>query len=174
MLSGWAHWLAFEMPLFAIVIVGTHLVISCGQTVLHQWLGHSRTGGRFYRSHIAVHHTVYARGHLKSVIYRGSGGNNTPFFLVPIAVIAAMLYFVLPTGLFLALIVASSASFGAHVLLDRAYHVEGSWLTRFAWFRRKQQLHFVHHLHANANYAVMDFFWDRVFRTFRKPDPNGH
>jgi hypothetical protein len=170
MMPEWAHWLMFEMPLFAMVIIGTHLTVSCGQTVLHHWLGHKRFGGRFFRNHINFHHTFYARGQLESAIYRGSGGNNTPFFLVPIALIAAGLFFVLPTGLFLALILASGASFGAHVVLDRAYHVKGSWLTRFAWFRHKQQLHFVHHLHANANFAVMDFFWDRAFRTFRKPD----
>jgi len=172
-MPGWAHWLMFEMPLFAVVIVGTHLMVSCGQTVLHHWVGHKRFGGRFFRNHISFHHTFYARGHLESAIYRGSGGNNTPFFVVPIALVAAGLFFVLPTELFLTLILASGASFGAHVVLDRAYHVHGSWLTRFAWFRRKQQLHFVHHLHANANFAVMDFFWDRVFRTFRNPDTGG-
>src|ERR1700694_5964130 len=55
---------------------------------------------------------------------------------------------------------ASAASFYAHVYLDKEYHVEGSSLTRFAWFRRKQQLHFVHHLHANSNFAGIDLFWD--------------
>ncbi len=173
MMPGWAHWLIFELPWFAMVIIATHLTVSCGQTVLHRWLGHKRVGGQFCRNHIAFHHTFYARGHLESAIYRGSGGINTSFFLVPIGLIATTLYFVLPMGLFLALILASGVSFGAHVMLDRAYHVRGSWLTRFAWFRRKQQLHFVHHLHANANFAVMDFFWDRAFRTFRKPDTTG-
>ena len=43
-------------------------------------------------------------------------------------------------------------------------------LERFAWFRRKQQLHFVHHLHANSNFAVIDFFWDRLLGTYRAPD----
>ncbi len=172
-MSGWVHWLMFELPWFAIVIVATHLTVSCGQTVLHQWLGHNPWGGWFFRNHISFHHTFYARGHLVSSIYRGADGRATPFFLVPLGLIAAGLFFVLPIGLFLTLILAAGASFGAHVVLDRAYHVQGSWLTRFAWFRRKQQLHFVHHLHANANFAVMDFFWDRAFRTFRRPDPTG-
>ena len=48
---------------------------------------------------------------------------------------------------------------------DKEYHVVGSPLERFAaWFRRRQQLHFVHHLHANSNFAVIDFFWDRDLR----------
>ena len=36
--------------------------------------------------------------------------------------------------------------------------------------RRKRQLHFAHHLHASSNFAVIDFFWDRMLGTYRKPD----
>ena len=70
----------------------------------------------------------------------------------------------------LAMAATAAASFYAHVYFDKAYHVEGSLLERFAWFRRMQQLHFVHHLHANSNFAVIDFFWDRVLGTYRSPD----
>ena len=55
-------------------------------------------------------------------------------------------------------------------LFDKEYHVEGSRLQRFAWFRRKQELHFVHHRHANCNFAVIHFFWDRILGTYRRPD----
>ena len=58
---------------------------------------------------------------------------------------------------FLVMALASAASFYAHVYLDKEYHVEPSRLERFAWFRRKQPLHFVHHLHADSNFAVIDF-----------------
>ena len=56
------------------------------------------------------------------------------------------------------------------ISLDQQYHTDGSILARFAWFRHKQQLHFVHHLHGDSNFAVIDFFWDRVLGTFRGPD----
>jgi hypothetical protein len=69
-------------------------------------------------------------------------------------------------------ITASVVSFSAHVYLDKQYHAEGSRLTRFAWFRRKQQLHFIHHLHTDSNFAVIDFFWDRVLGTYRSPNTN--
>jgi sterol desaturase/sphingolipid hydroxylase (fatty acid hydroxylase superfamily) len=42
------------------------------------------------------------------------------------------------------------------------------WLGRFSWFRRKQQLHFIHHRHGNYNFAVIDFFWDRLLGTYRR------
>jgi len=90
--------------------------------------------------------------------------------LIPTLLLGAGLYFLLPLGLFLAMVLASAASFAAHVYFDKVYHVSGSRLERFAWFRRKQQLHFVHHVHANTNFAVIDFFWDRLLGTYRAPD----
>jgi sterol desaturase/sphingolipid hydroxylase (fatty acid hydroxylase superfamily) len=80
------------------------------------------------------------------------------------------MFFVLPFDLFLVVAAASAGSFSAHVYFDKAYHAQESKLARFAWFRRKQQLHFVHHLHADSNFAVVDFFWDRLLGTHRRPE----
>ena len=38
------------------------------------------------------------------------------------------------------------------------------------WFRRKQELRFVHHRHANCNFAVIHFFWDRILGTYGRPE----
>jgi sterol desaturase/sphingolipid hydroxylase (fatty acid hydroxylase superfamily) len=102
--------------------------------------------------------------------HRRNEGNNTPYFLIPAIVVSAGMFLVLPFNLFLVVTGASVASFCAHIYLDKKYHAEESCLARFAWFRRKQQLHFVHHLHANSNFAVIDFFWDKVLGTYRTPD----
>lgn len=169
----WARCLS-ELALFAITAAGTHLAMSGSQTLLHYALGHQRWGSVFFRNHIRFHHTYYAKGHLVSSTYCGDEGNNTPYFLIPTILVGAGMFLVLPLGLFLVVAVTSAASFYAHVYLDKEYHVEGSKLGRFAWFRRKQQLHFVHHLHANSNFAVIEFFWDRLFGTYRSPDTDDH
>jgi len=166
-LSAWFLW---ELPQFALVAIGAHLVVSGSQTLLHYGFGHHRVGGVFFRNHIRFHHTYYAKGHLVSSDYRAEEGNNTPYFLFPTVLIAGAMFLVLPLDLFLVLSAASAASFYAHVHFDRAYHVEGSKLGRFAWFRRKRELHFIHHLHANTNFAVIDFFWDSLLGHFRRPD----
>ena len=170
MTAGLAHWSLIDVPLFALAIAGTHLVMSCGQTLMHYWLGHTRLGGRLFRNHINYHPAHYARGHLTSAVGEGNEGNNTPYFLIPTIVAGAAVFLILPLGLFIAVALTAGASFYAHVYFDKAYHVEGAYLGRFAWFRRKQQLHFVHHLHANRNFAVIDFFWDRVLGTYRETD----
>jgi sterol desaturase/sphingolipid hydroxylase (fatty acid hydroxylase superfamily) len=104
-----------------------------------------------------------------SATYRGDEGNNTPYFLNPALLIAGTMYLVLPLVFFLVVTAASAMSFYAHVYFDKEYHVRESKPSRFAWFRRKQQLHFVHHLHADSNFAVIDFFWDRL-GTYRGPE----
>ncbi|MDE2006604.1 MAG: sterol desaturase family protein [Rhodospirillales bacterium] len=167
---GWEQWLLWPAPLLAATAIGTHLAMSASQTLLHRWMGHRRWGGRFFRNHIDFHHRLYAPGHLTSAVYRGEDGNNTPYFLIPTLLAAGGLFFVMPLWMFLAMAMAATASFATHVYFDKAYHVAGSPLERFAWFRRKQRLHFVHHMHANSNFAVIDFFWDRLFGTYRAPD----
>src|SRR5271169_2599532 len=79
-------------------------------------------------------------------------------------------YFLFPLGVFLTQIITALLSFSAHVYLDNQYHISGSPLLRFAWFRRKQQLHFVHHTHGDSNFALIDNFWDRLLGTYRGPD----
>jgi hypothetical protein len=170
-MTEWVRWLLVEVPLFSLTAICTHLVMSGGQTVFHYGLGHHRIGGSFYRNHIRFHHTYYAKGHLASSIYRGKEGNNTPYFLIPTILAAAGVYFVLPLELFLVVATVSTMSFYMHVYLDKEYHIEGSSLARFSWFRRRQQLHFMHHLHANCNFAVVDFFWDRLLGTYQSPGP---
>jgi len=54
---------------------------------------------------------------------------------------------------------------GACVILDSS----GRWRARYAWFRHKQELHFMHHCYANYNFAVVDFSWDKRFGTYRGP-----
>jgi sterol desaturase/sphingolipid hydroxylase (fatty acid hydroxylase superfamily) len=100
----------------------------------------------------------------------GAGSNNTPFFFVPVFLVGGCAYFLLPLNLFVVMVIASAASFYAHVFFDKEYHVEGSRLQRFAWFRRQQELHFVHHRHANSNFGVIHFFWDKILGTYRRPD----
>ena len=165
-----SSWLLTQLPLYVVAAVITHLVMSLGQTLMHYKLGHHPMGGKLFHNHINFHHTYYSKDHLVSKTYLGDGkGNNTPFFFIPVFLVGGCAYFLLPLDLFAVMIIASAASFYAHVYFDKEYHVEASRLQRFAWFRKKQALHFVHHQHANSNFAVIHFFWDRILGTYRKP-----
>ncbi len=127
-----------ELPLFLMTAVATHLVMSFAQTLMHYKLGHHPMGGKFFRNHINFHHTYYSKDHLVSRTYLGDHGNNTPFFFIPVFLVGACTYLVLPFDLFVVQVVACAASFYTHVFFDKEYHVQGSRLQRFAWFRRKE------------------------------------
>jgi sterol desaturase/sphingolipid hydroxylase (fatty acid hydroxylase superfamily) len=159
----------YELLLFLITAVATHFFMSFAQTLMHCTLGHHPIGGKFFRNHLNFHHTHYCADHLVSRTHLGNNGNNTPFFFIPVFLAGACTFFLLPIDLFIAQVIACAASFSAHVFLDKEYHVEGSRLQRFAWFRHKQELHFSHHRYAHCNFAVIDFFWDRILGTYRGP-----
>ena len=153
--------LILKLSLFLMTGVATHLVMSFGQTLIHY---------KVFRNHSNFHHTHYSDAHLVSRTYLGDEGNTTPYFFIPVFLVGGCAYFLLPLNLFVFTLIASAASFYAHVFFDQEYHVEGSRLQRFTWFRRHQELHFVHHRHPNSNFGVIHFFWDKILGTYRRPD----
>ena len=159
-----------EIPLILVTAITTHLVMLFAQTLMHYKLGHHPMGDKLFHNHINFHHTYYSKDRLVSPTCLGEEGNNTPFFFVPVILAGGLAYFLLRLNLFIVLVVACAVSFYAHVFFDNQYHVENSRLQRYAWFRRKQELHFVHHRRANSNFAVIHFFWDRILGTYRVPD----
>jgi sterol desaturase/sphingolipid hydroxylase (fatty acid hydroxylase superfamily) len=150
--------------------MGAHLSVSLGQTLFHRYLGHSRLGGRFFKNHIQFHHVHYAGDHVVSPRYLDDGENYTLFFLMPVALVVGLSYLFLRLDLLVVQLATMSLAFIGHYYVDYQYHVAGSWLDRFAWFRRKQQLHFTHHRQWDCNFAVIDFFWDRLLGTYRDSD----
>src|SRR6202521_2741065 len=103
-----------ELPLFLMIAVATHLVMSFAQTLMHYKLGHHSMGGKFFRNHINFHHTYYSKDHLVSPTYLGDEGNNTPFFFIPVFLVVACTYLLLQFDLFVVQVVACAASFYAH------------------------------------------------------------
>ena len=152
---------------YALTAISAHFSMSLGQTLFHRYLGHRRFGGRFFRNHMQFHHVHYSGDDVVSTHYLDNGDNNTLFFLAPVALVVGLSYWFLRLDLFMVQLAAMSLSFYGHVYIDKQFHVAESWLGRFSWFRRKQQLHFVHHRQANCNFAVIDYFWDHLLGTYR-------
>jgi hypothetical protein len=117
-------WVLHQLPLYLMTAVATHLVMSFAQTLMHYKLGHHSMGGKFFHNHIDFHHTYYSKDHLVSQTYFVHEGNNTPFFFIPVFLVGACTYVVLPIDLFVAHVVACAASFYAHVFFDNEYHVK--------------------------------------------------
>ncbi len=168
-------WTSVSIEIFLCCLTATtaHLLMSLGQTLFHRYLGHRGIGGRFFRNHLDIHHRHYSGNHVVSEYYLNEEANNTPFFLIPVTLAISLGYLALPLDLFIVQLTAMSISFYVHLYFDKHYHVAGSWLGRFAWFRRKQQLHFLHHRYGDCNFAVVDNFWDWLLGTYRSIDVDG-
>jgi sterol desaturase/sphingolipid hydroxylase (fatty acid hydroxylase superfamily) len=158
---------SIDALLYCVTAMIAHFLMSLGQTLFHRYLGHRHLGGKFFTNHVQFHHANYLNDLVVSNQYLSKEGNNTPFFLIPVTLVVGLSYLFLRLDLFMVQLAAMSLSFYGHVYFDKQYHVAGSWLGRFSWFRRKQQLHFIHHRHANCNFAVIDYFWDRLLGTYR-------
>jgi len=152
----WWTSVSIEIFLCSLTATTAHLLMSLGQTLFHRYLGHRGIGGRFFENHLHIHHRHYSGNHVISEYYLNEEANNTPFFLIPVTLVISLGYLFLPLDLFIVQLTAMSISFYVHLYFDKHYHVAGSWLGRFAWFRRKQQLHFLHHRYADCNFAVVD------------------
>ena len=158
-----------ELLLFLMTAVVSHLVMSFAQTLMHYKLGHRPMGGKFFRNHINFHHTYYSKDHLVSRMYLGDEGNNTPYFFIPVVLVGAFTYLVLPIELFVVQVADVQRRLRGR--LFRQGISRGRIAASAGWrLRRKQELHFVHHRHANSNFGVIDFFWERILGTYRRPD----
>ena len=113
----------------------------------------------------AFHHTHYAEDHLVSRTCLGDEGNVTPYFVIPGDFqVGGCVYFLLPLNLFVVTAITSAASFYAHVFFDKEYHVEGSRLQRFTWFRRLRNYTLIHTVTRIAmNFGVIHFFTGQRF-----------
>jgi sterol desaturase/sphingolipid hydroxylase (fatty acid hydroxylase superfamily) len=59
------------------------------------------------------------------------------------------------------------ATFRWHIYLHEHYHLIDTPLERFAWFRKKRELHYIHHRDARYNFAVVEFWIDRLMGTHK-------
>lgn len=140
------------------------------------WMMHQNWSGRLYKSHMTHHLNRYPPKDLLSEEYRDAGSDSGLFVFVPIitiglAPVGILLYFLgvpwtslLATGTCLSLVGV------AHDVIHTAFHIRGSWLERFKWFRVLRARHFLHHRNMRKNLGILFYGWDHVLRTWRSPE----
>jgi len=152
--------------LFAILtIFVTHHAASLIQTVAHRFFGHRSGGGYLQKLHTYEHHGVYPANRLISEHYLDEARSADIYYAAPALLLAYSTYTILPIELFVLHGLALCLSILAHLYLHVQYHLTRSWLARYRWFQSKRRLHLVHHRDMTRNYAVIEFFWDRVLGT---------
>lgn len=155
------------MGTLAVTFVVTYYLLAIVQTVSHRLFGHTKRVMAIYVEHTHGHHARYARSDLLRDDWVPSERHVLWYFAVPFSTIAGLVWAMAPFAVFLAYLAGLAFSFALHLVLHRQYHIRGSILERFAWFRRKRALHFIHHRRVLSNYAIVENWIDRVLGTYR-------
>ena len=158
-----------RLILYGCTIAGAYYVVSFIQAYFHRALAHRAFGRCFYEIHVGSHHTIYSGSHQVADRYSAEERSITFTFVVPYAVVQASALLALPVDMFAVELVSCSVVALAHAYIHVHYHLTQTWLDRFAWFRRLRAYHSIHHENTNANFAVIEPFWDRVFGTYQAP-----
>ncbi|MGH8461838.1 MAG: sterol desaturase family protein [Stenotrophobium sp.] len=143
-------------------------------TTLMIWVGHwlpHRPGSRLRQFHLGGHHTHYPDSrHARSERFRyGRGRNDSLVPLLPgLAALVLLFWMLLPMGFATVATLELGLIVGAHSYVHLQFHLGCSRLSRYAWFRRAQATHDIHH-DRDVNFMVADHFWDRVLGTFERP-----
>jgi sterol desaturase/sphingolipid hydroxylase (fatty acid hydroxylase superfamily) len=148
--------------------VSTYYVMAIVQTLLHRVFGHRNRIRKIFVNHAMGHHAKYRKNTLLADNYVDSETHVMFYYLIPVAIIAIGVFLIGGPLLLPAYLLGVGVAFWLHLYLHEQYHLAHSPLRRFRWFRRKRELHFVHHRHVNRNYAIVEFWIDRLIGTLEE------
>jgi len=156
-----------DILIFVAVFVGSYYLMSIVQTVLHRDYGHRNKIKAVFDAHAIGHHGLYNPNNLQTDKFEDLESHALNYYGIPIVVFATFIYFYCGPLIMFAHLAGVFFTFRWHIYLHEQYHLVDSRLERFAWFRRKRHLHFIHHRNARHNFAVVEFWIDRVLGTLR-------
>ena len=157
----------------AVYVVATVFLtfqVSCVvQAFLHRYTGHRPLFRSIYRGHAGSHHRLYRVDDFEQPTYRDDEDSVSHTFVPAALALALAGWLLLPLDLFLANAACLVLSYLAHIHVHAQFHVTGSPLNRFGWFRRLKALHRQHHADPRTNFGVLGFAYDAAARTLVDP-----
>ncbi len=165
----------FNAASLVVVLAAGHFVNTFATWLMH-YLQHRRLFGVvFQRIHLRAHHDAKLK-RSNPLLYRWWAFVGHLQWLAMIGVLAGI-YFSLLVPWAAAAVLSEGLVMGAFTYyFHHQYDRPGSWLDRFAWFRRARRLHGIHHgrfesFGRSRNYAIggplTGFLADRVLGTFQ-------
>lgn len=156
-----------EILIFIVVAVASYYLMSIVQTVLHRDFGHRNRIRKVFSAHSIGHHGEYNMNKLQTDEFVDLESHALNYYGIPIVAAAVLVYFAAGTTVMIAHLIGVFATFRWHIYLHEHYHLTNTCLERFAWFRKKRHLHFIHHRDARYNFAVVEFWIDNLMGTRR-------
>lgn len=155
--------------LFLVTVVLTYYAMAIVQAVLHKLFGHRNRIRTIFQNHALGHHAKYRLERLQTDQYIDSETYVMFYYLIPAVAIGILVFEIGGLVVLAGYAVGVALAFWLHLYLHEHYHLTESWLDRYRWFRRKRALHFEHHRNVRSNYAIVEFWIDRVLGTWQAP-----
>ena len=151
------------------MIVGTYYFAAIVQTVLHRVFGHENRIETVYETHAKGHHGEYPPHRLLTHEWIGSEQHVMWYYMLLFVAVAISVF--MWAGLIYFLCHTAGLGFAIwwHIYLHKQYHIRGSRWEKFHWFRRKRELHFIHHREVHKNYAIVEYWIDDFLGTRKEP-----
>jgi sterol desaturase/sphingolipid hydroxylase (fatty acid hydroxylase superfamily) len=142
------------------------------------WLLHSGKIKYLYNLHMEHHNVSYPTWDLRSETYRvtpqwkilGAGPEwATPIGTAMWLTVLGMYLVGIPFSFILVFMGSALLyAFIAYSWLHDQFHLTGTFLLRFEWFKRMRVLHDEHHFNMKKNYGIGTFWMDKLFKTFKQ------
>lgn len=147
------------------------LVATEGLGYLVHTAAHRAWSGVLYRTHLK-HHTVYTPADYVDDEYRNPGASSFVWWYLALGVVTAgLLFWLAPMWLAMTASITMAVVGAVNSFVHDAFHIRGHWLEHLRWFNWRRELHYVHHVDVRKNLGIYTFWFDRLFKSFRKPSP---
>jgi hypothetical protein len=150
-------------------LVGSYYFAALIQTVFHRWFGHHRRITRIYEIHAKGHHAKYPPHRLSAKQWIDSEQHVMWFYAIPFLPAATLIGWLFGPWILCSHIMAVFFAIWWHIYLHKEYHLSFSRWERFKWFKKKRELHFIHHRDVRANYAIVEYWLDTLLGTRKEP-----
>lgn len=142
------------------------------QAVLHKLFGHHNRIHRVYQVHAQGHHALYPPHRLLSEKFIDSEQHLMWYYAIPFVPIGLIVYGFGGLSVLIGYLSGLVFSIWWHIYLHEQYHLRNSFWGRFSWFKKKKQLHLIHHCHVHYNYAIVEFWIDRLMGSYQDSHRN--
>ena len=149
------------------IMITTYYFFNFAEYILHK-ISHNRNyGGLIYRWHHKHHIIEFPPHKLTKDVYPDSPKyeNIYAYFLIAwwIALynIVSLYYFKI---IFIETLIYAMCIDRLHTY----YHLNNSPLEKYEWFRKKKELHLLHHKKTHHNFNLVDFTTDKLLETYHE------
>ena len=155
---------------FILTIILTYYFAAVVQTTMHRAFGHHNRIQVIYETHSQGHHAKYPPQKLTSDQFEDAEQQVMWYYAFPFVPTGLLVFWLGGSGILAGYVTGLLFAVWWHTYLHEQYHLNHSFWHRFVWFQQKRELHLIHHCHARQNYAIVEYWIDRIMGTYKDKD----